>query len=65
METTTETRYRLRWYYAGGGHRTRYFDREHFALKARDRYQAKGYRTELHCQRVLPLSDWAPASQTD
>lgn len=58
METAKE--YRLRWTYEGGGSRTRYFSREHWARKAADRYRSRGLSVALDTRTVLELEPWAP-----
>lgn len=58
METSYQ--YRLRWQYPGGSTRTRYFDREHFAVKALARIQARGRVASLDMRPIVTLADWAP-----
>lgn len=62
MKQKLETEYRLRWKRSGHHHRTRYYSRKHFALKAAARYKANGYTVELHERLVVPFDDWHPAN---
>lgn len=63
MDKKVEIEYRLRWKRSGHSHRTRYYSRKHFALKAAARYKANGYAVELHERLVIPIDAWEPADR--